>query len=111
MLDTLDSEYVKFARAKGVSKQRVILKHALRNAAIVPMTYAGILLAAFITGTVVVENVFSWPGLGRLSLEAVRNQDFPMLSALVLLVTGTFLIVNLIIDVLYRLIDPRIRIN
>ena len=111
MLDTLDSEYVKFARAKGVSKQRVILKHALRNAAIVPMTYAGILLAAFITGTVVVENVFSWPGLGRLSLEAVRNQDFPMLSALVLLVTGTFLIVNLIIDLLYRLIDPRIRIN
>jgi peptide/nickel transport system permease protein len=111
MLDTLDSEYVKFARAKGVSKQKVILKHALRNAAIVPMTYAGILLAAFITGTVVVENVFSWPGLGRLSLEAVRNQDFPMLSALVLLGTGTFFIVNLIIDVLYRLIDPRIRIN
>ena len=111
MLDTLDSEYIKFARAKGVSRWKIIWKHALRNSAVVPMTYAGILLAAFITGAVVTESVFSWPGLGRLSVQAVRNQDFPVLSALVILFTGTFLIVNLAIDLLYRLIDPRIRIN
>jgi len=111
MLDTLDSEYIKFARAKGVSPWKIIWKHALRNSAVVPMTYAGILLAAFITGAVVTESVFSWPGLGRLSVQAVRNQDFPVLSALVILFTATFLIVNLAIDLLYRVIDPRIRIN
>ena len=111
MLDTLDSEYIKFARAKGVSSRKIIWKHALRNSAIVPMTYAGVLLAFFITGAVVTETVFFWPGLGRLSVQAVFNTDFPMLGALVLLFTATFLIVNLAIDLLYRVIDPRIRIT
>ena len=111
MLDTLDSEFVKFARAKGVTPRKIIWKHAFRNAMIVPMTYAGILLAAFITGAVVTETVFLWPGLGRLSVQAVFNTDFPMLSALVLLFTATFLVVNLTIDLLYVVIDPRIRIQ
>ncbi len=111
MLDTLDSEYVKFARAKGVSGRKIIWKHGFRNAVIVPLTYAGILLAAFITGAVVTETVFFWPGLGRLSVQAVFNTDFPMLSALVLLFTATFLVVNLAIDLLYLVIDPRIRIQ
>ncbi len=111
MLDTLDSEYIKFARAKGVSGRKIIWKHGLRNAVIVPLTYAGILLAAFITGAVVTETVFFWPGLGRLSVQAVFNTDFPMLSALVLLFTATFLVVNLAIDLLYLVIDPRIRIQ
>jgi len=111
LLETLDSEYVKFARAKGVSGRKVILKHALRNAAVVPLTYGGILLAAFITGAVITETVFFWPGLGRLSVQAVFNTDFPMLSALVLLFTAVFLIANLLIDILYVVIDPRIRIQ
>lgn len=111
LLETLDSEYVKFARAKGVSGRQVVLKHALRNAAIVPLTYGGILLAAFITGAVITETVFFWPGLGRLSVQAVFNTDFPMLSALVLLFTAVFLIANLLIDMLYVVIDPRIRIQ
>ena len=111
MLDTLDSEYIKFARAKGVSGRKIIWKHGLRNAVIVPMTYAGVLLAFFITGAVVTETVFFWPGLGRLSVQAVFNTDFPMLSALVLLFTATFLVVNLAIDLLYLVIDPRIRIQ
>jgi peptide/nickel transport system permease protein len=111
LLETLDSEYVKFARAKGVSGQKVVLKHALRNAAVVPLTYGGILLAAFITGAVITETVFFWPGLGRLSVQAVFNTDFPMLSALVLLFTAVFLIANLLIDILYVVVDPRIRIQ
>ena len=111
MLETMDSEYVMFARVKGVSSWKVIWKHAFRNAAIVPLTYAGILLAAFITGAVVTETVFFWPGLGRLSVQAVFNTDFPMLSALVLLFTAVFLIGNLLIDLLYVVIDPRIRIR
>ena len=111
MLETLDSEYVRFARVKGVPGWKVIWKHAFRNAAVVPLTYAGILLAAFITGAVVTETVFFWPGLGRLSVQAVFNTDFPMLSALVLLFTAVFLVANLLIDLLYVLIDPRIRVR
>lgn len=111
MLETLDSEYIKLARVKGVPARKVILKHAFRNAALVPLTYAGILLAAFITGAVVTETVFSWPGLGRLSVQAVFNTDFPMLSALVLLFTAIFLVTNLLIDMMYVVIDPRIRIQ
>ena len=109
MLDALDSEYVKLARAKGVGSQRVIWKHALRNAMIVPLTYGGLLLAAFITGTVVTETVFAWPGLGRLSVQAVFNNDFPVMAGVVLLLSGVYVFTVLVLDVLYAVIDPRIR--
>ena len=84
MLDVLDSEYVRLARAKGVRSQAVLWKHAFRNALISPLTYSGLLLASFLGGAVVIESVFAWPGLGRLATEAVFNNDFPVLTGTVL---------------------------
>ena len=111
MLEVLDSEYVKLARAKGVSSKAIIWKHALRNSMIAPLTYAAILLASFLTGTVVVETVFAWPGLGRLSVMAALNTDFPLITGLALVFALIFLICSLIADILYAFLDPRIRIQ
>ena len=111
MLEELDSEYVKLARAKGVSSRSIIWKHALRNSMIAPLTYAAILLASFLTGTVVVETVFAWPGLGRLSVMAALNTDFPLITGLALVFALIFLICSLIADILYAFLDPRIRIQ
>jgi peptide/nickel transport system permease protein len=109
MLDVMDSEYVKFARAKGVSNKAVIVKHALKNALIPPLTLAGLVLASFIGGTVVTESVFAWPGIGRLAVDSVFLNDFPVLSGVILLTTSIYLAVNFVIDILYASLDPRIR--
>jgi len=111
MLDTLDSEYVKLARAKGVTYWAVIGKHALRNALIAPLTLSGLLLAGLLTGSVVVETVFSWPGMGRLALQSVYNNDFPVLSGVVLIFTAVYVAANLTVDILYAVLDPRIRLT
>jgi ABC-type dipeptide/oligopeptide/nickel transport system permease component len=108
--DVLDSEFVIFARAKGVGPWTIIAKHALSNAIISPLTFSGLLLAGFITGSVVVETVFSWPGIGRLAITAVFDNDFPVLSVVVFLFTVMYVVTNLIVDVLYAVIDPRIRL-
>ena len=110
LLEVLDSEYIKLARAKGVGHAKIILKHALRNALIAPLTVAAILFATLITGTVVVETVFAWPGLGRLIVDATRNNDFPLVTGLTVVFSGIFLLSSLISDLLYAAIDPRIRI-
>ena len=109
MLEVLDSEFVKLARAKGVSRFNVIWKHSFRNAMVVPITYAGILLTGFLTGTVVTETVFAWPGIGRLAVQSVFGQDFAVVSCIVLLATAGYLIMNFLVDVMYGLLDPRIR--
>ncbi|MBI4219001.1 MAG: ABC transporter permease [Chloroflexi bacterium] len=109
MLEVLDSEYVKFARAKGVRGWIVIWKHAFRNAAIAPLTNAGLLLAAFLAGTVVTETVFAWPGLGRLAVNAVVTNDFPVITGVTLVFTLIYVIANLLVDIGYAIIDPRIR--
>jgi peptide/nickel transport system permease protein len=109
MLEVMDSQYIQLARAKGVPPQLVIWKHALKNAAIPPLTYAGVTLAGFITGTVVTETVFAWPGLGRLAVESVMQNDFPMLSGAVLLVTLLYLSTSFLADIAYAYLDPRIR--
>ena len=109
MLDVMDSEYVKLARAKGVSATMVLWKHAFRNAIIAPLTFSSLVLAGFITGAIVTETVFSWPGLGRLAFTAVDDNDFPVMVGLMLLFTFMFLIVNLFTDILYAYVDPRIR--
>ena len=83
----------------------------MRNALIAPLTFSGLLLAGFMTGTVVTETIFSWPGLGRLAVQAVFNNDFPVLTGVVLLVTGMYLVVNLLVDLTYALVDPRIRLS
>ena len=111
MLEVLDSEYVKFARAKGVSYRSVILKHSLRNALIAPLTFGGLILAGFLTGAVVNETVFAWPGVGRLAVSAIHDNDFPVLIPVVMLAALLYLGINMLVDITYALIDPRIRIN
>ena len=109
MLNVLDSEYVKLARAKGVSGNAVIWKHALRNALIPVLTFAGITLGGLVTGSLVVETVFAWPGLGQLAVKALIGVDYPLLQAVVVVFTLMYVIAALLVDVMYAYIDPRIR--
>ena len=109
MLEVLDSEYVKLARAKGVSGSAIIWKHAFRNALIPPLTFSALILVGFIGGTVVTETVFAWPGLGQMTYTAIINNDFPLMTAAVLVFTLVYVIAIFIIDILYAFIDPRIR--
>ena len=109
MLDTLDSEYVKLARIKGVSERRIIWKHCLRNAAIAPLTYFGVIAGALITGSVIVETVFAWPGIGLLAIQAVLARDLQVVQAVAMIFAVGFVSLNLIVDVLYAYLDPRIR--
>jgi peptide/nickel transport system permease protein len=109
MLEVLDSEYVKLARAKGVPGWKVIWKHAFRNAVLVPITYSALIFSGFLTGTVVTETVFSWPGLGRLAVQAINSNDFPLMAGTVLFGTLFLVIVMFLLDITYALIDKRIR--
>ena len=109
MLEVLDSEYVKLARVKGVVEHRVIWLHALRNALIPVVTFAGIYFAILVTTAIVVETVFAWPGLGRLAYDGISSRDFPVIQAVVLTTAVIVALVNLGVDCLYALIDPRIR--
>ena len=109
MLEVLGSEYIKLARAKGVSSRSIVWKHALRNAMLAPLTFGGLILAAFFTGAVVTETVFAWPGLGRLAVQSVHNNDFPTMTGVVLVFTVIYLAINTLMDILYAYIDPRIR--
>ena len=111
MLEVLDSEYVKFARAKGVGPARVLWKHAFRNAILAPLTFSALLLLGFLDGAVVIETVFSWPGLGRLAVESIFFTDYPTLSALVLIIAVMNISVVLMLDILYVALDPRIRLG
>ena len=111
MLDVLTSDYIKLARLKGLPEGLVIWKHALRNSLIPMITFMGTFFATMITGAVVVETVFSWPGIGRLAFEAILNRDFPLIQAVVLLMTTLFIVINLLVDISYALIDPRIRLS
>ena len=109
MLDVLDSEYIKLARAKGVSRRGVILKHGLRNALIPPLTFAGVTLGALVTGSLVTETVFAWPGLGQLAVQALFASDYPLMQGVVIVFTLMYVTAAFIVDVLYAYIDPRIR--
>jgi len=109
MLDVLDSEYIKLARIKGLPERTVIWKHALRNALIAPLTTAGMIFALLITGAVITENVFNWPGIGRLSIEALMERDFPVVQGITLMVAVLVLLINLFVDIMYAYIDPQIR--
>ena len=109
MLDVLDSEYIKLARIKGVSERMVIWKHAFRNALVPVVTYAAIKLSLLVAGAITTEVVFAWPGLGQLVIQAATDRDIPLLQALVLLIGLTVLITNLLVDILYVYLDPKIR--
>ena len=110
MLEVLDSEYIKFARVKGLSEHLVIWKHASRNAVIPVLTFWGLALAGLLNGTVVVEVVFAWPGIGRMLLEGVAQRDFPVVEAAILASGVFYILMALIVDILYAYVDPRIRL-
>jgi peptide/nickel transport system permease protein len=109
VLEILDSEFVKLARIKGLSQGVVIWKHCLRNALIPVVTLFGVFFALLVTGAIVTETVFAWPGVGRLTYEAVIFRDYPLLQAVILLKAIIVLGVNLCVDVLYAYLDPRVR--
>jgi peptide/nickel transport system permease protein len=109
MLDVLGEDYVRTARAKGIAESGVLLRHALRNAAVPVITVIGTGFALLISGVVVTESVFNLPGIGRLTVDAVLARDYPVIQAMILLTSGIYVGVNLLIDLAYTLLDPRIR--
>jgi peptide/nickel transport system permease protein len=111
MLDALQQDYVRTARAKGVSERSVLFKHALRNALIPFVTSVGIMTGYLLGGAIVVEQVFAIPGLGRLILGAIAERNYPLLQAAILLVTSGFVVANFAVDLLYAVIDPRVRVE
>jgi peptide/nickel transport system permease protein len=111
MLDVLGSEYVKLARIKGLPERQVIWKHAFKNAALPVVTFAALLFVALLNGSIIVETVFSWPGLGLLVIEAVDSRDYPIVQAVVLCLSAMYIGVNLIVDVLYAYLNPQIRFS
>jgi peptide/nickel transport system permease protein len=109
MLDVLGSEFVKLARIKGLPERQVIWKHAFKNAALPIVTFAALLFVALLNGSIITETVFSWPGLGLLVIEAVDSRDYPIVQAVVLCLSAMYIGVNLVVDVLYAYLNPKIR--
>jgi peptide/nickel transport system permease protein len=110
MLDVLHQDYVRLARAKGLSSAKVLVKHALRNAAVPIVTVVGLQFGGLLGGAVITETVFAWPGVGRLAVSAVQHRDFPVVQAVTLVVALIFSGINLAVDLLYALLNPRIRL-
>jgi len=111
MLEVLDSEFVKLTRIKGLAEWKVIWKHCLRNAAIAPLTFFAIIAGVLLTGSVVTETVFTWPGVGLMVVDAVRSRDFQVVQAVVIVFALIFILCNLLVDILYSYLDPRIRVQ
>ena len=109
VLEILNSDYVMTARAKGLSEWTVIIRHVIKNALIPFVTVLGLQFGAFLGGSVVTESIFDWPGLGRLMLQSIHTRDYPVLQGTILVVVFGFVIVNLLIDLLYSFLDPKIR--
>ncbi len=109
MIEELNKDYIMFARAKGLPERKIILKHALRNSLISVVTIAALQIAFIVDGAVVIEEVFAWPGLGRLLVDSITRRDFPIIQALVLLIGVTIVLANLVADIVYAWLDPRIR--
>ena len=111
VLETLESDYIRLCRVKGMSETRVLWKHALRNAALPVLTFGGVVTAGMMTGSVVTEAVFVWPGVGRLLLDAIGARDFPVVQGVVLVLAGVYIVVNIIVDIFYAYLNPRLRVN
>ncbi|HEY4017058.1 MAG TPA: ABC transporter permease [Pseudonocardiaceae bacterium] len=109
MLEVLRQDFVRTARAKGIRRSRVVLRHALPNAVVPVITIIGLQIGGLLAGTVVVETLFARPGVGRLAVQAIQERDFPVVQGVVLLAGLVFVVINLIVDLLYPLVDPRIR--
>jgi peptide/nickel transport system permease protein len=111
MLETLNQDYIRTARAKGLHSRTLLVQHALRNTMIPISTVLGMRLAGMLGGAVIVETIFSWPGIGKLVVDAIFDRDYPMIQGFVIFMGTAFLIINLIVDLGYGLIDPRIRLT
>lgn len=109
MLEVMQSQYIMVARAKGLSERKVLYKHALRNCAIPLITFLGLQFGGLLGGIVVVERVFNWPGMGSLAFDAVAGRDYPVLQSVIMILSTLIVLVNLLVDIAYGLIDPRIR--
>ena len=109
MIEAMDTDFVRTARAKGLSERTVIVRHALRNALLPVVTLLGLSLGRLIGGSVIVEIVFSWPGVGRLIIDSIFREDFPMVQASIIVFAISITAANLLVDVSYRFVDPRIR--
>jgi peptide/nickel transport system permease protein len=109
MLEELSQDYIRTARAKGLPEHIVVYRHALRNAIIPVMTLIGLQFGALLAGAIVTETIFSWPGLGRLTITAISNRDYPLVQGCILAVGLTYILVNLVTDLLYTVANPRIR--
>jgi ABC-type dipeptide/oligopeptide/nickel transport system permease component len=109
MLESLDQEYVRTARAKGMRELRVVVRHAFRNALLPVITIVGLQFGFLLSGAVVTETIFSLPGMGRLLVNAILSRDFPIVQGAVLFLAVTFVLTNLLVDVVYAVVDPRVR--
>jgi len=111
MLDVLQEDYIRAARARGLSELRVLGLHALRNAALPVITILGMQLGALLAGAVITETIFSWPGIGQLMIDSIQKRDYPVVQACVLLISFTYVLVNLMTDVTYTALDPRLKLE
>ncbi|HEV2297576.1 MAG TPA: nickel ABC transporter permease [Candidatus Acidoferrales bacterium] len=111
MLEQLGSDYVRTARAKGLTERAVLLRHAFRNALIPILTILGLQFGTLLAGTIVTETIFSWPGIGRLAVQAIEARDYPLLQGCILLIAVSYVLVNLLTDMVYAFADPRVRLQ
>ncbi len=109
LLDVMQEDYLRTARAKGLSERAVVLRHALKNALIPAVTIVGLQAGALLSGAIITETVFAWPGIGRLLIEAISTRDFPLVQGAVIVIALTYVLINLLTDLAYALIDPRVR--
>ena len=111
MIEVLDQDYIRTARAKGLSDRLVLVRHALKNVAIPVVTIVGLDIGTLLGGAVITETVFAWPGIGRLAIDSIANRDFPVVEADVFFIAVAFVVINLVVDVLYAWLDPRVRVS
>jgi ABC-type dipeptide/oligopeptide/nickel transport system permease component len=111
LVEELRELYVVAAEARGVSRRRAVVAHALRNGLIPVVTIVGLQLGAVLTGTIVTETIFAWPGVGRLLIQAISFRDYPLVQGCILLIAATYVLVNLVVDLAYGVLDPRIRVQ
>jgi len=111
MLEELSSDYVRTARAKGLGTAAVLFRHALRNALIPIITILGLQFGTLLAGTFVTETIFAWPGIGRLTVQAISARDYPLLQGCILVISVSYVLVNLFTDLFYSFVDPRVRLS
>ena len=111
MLEVLRQDYIRFARARGISEKTINFRHALKNTMVPVITVIGLQLGAIIAFAIITETVFQWPGLGLLFINAIQFVDIPVMAAYLMMISVMFVVINLIVDILYALIDPRLRVS